>query len=336
MIDVLAFAETITEGFGRELEREARPSVPHPYMYASAFRVCDRRAAYELTQPEKLPPFPPEVLARFRRGNDRERDLLTDLARVGRNTTPAFTVIGQQERFVLKDHKGRVAISGKVDARLDLGPTGRPPLEVKAWSPRIVDDIERFEDVLENTWTQSGAYQLLTYLFAAGEPYGFLLLDRSGLPKVIPVTLDNHLDLVEAFLAKAERVLDAVIAGTLPPFLPDDPSECRRCPWYGAVCNPPLEGGEAYRVLTDPTLEALLERREAVKAAGKEFLDLDKEAKQHLRGVTAGVIGPFAITGKWGKQSRLDLPADLETQLKKQYTRVDPKGRFTLDITRLG
>jgi hypothetical protein len=321
-------ATSIGSSWAAFLAKDRRPAAPHDYVYASSWRACERRMAYELTIPDQQPPFPPEVIAKFRRGDDRERDLLADLMRIGRDAEPAFKVVGQQERFQLKDHKSRVAIVGKVDARLEVEGQ-RPPIEVKAWSPMMVDRIETFEDLFENPWTRSGGYQLLSYLYGAGEPYGFLLLDRSGIPRLLPVVLDENLDRMEEFLARAERVLDHVQAGTLPDYL-DDSAECRRCAWYGHTCNPPLSAVGA-TVLTDPDLEATLERWEALKPAGREFLDLDRDVKARLRGIESGIAGKFSIAGKWAKQSRLDLPANL----KKQYTVTDPKGRFTLDITRL-
>jgi hypothetical protein len=330
MTPAAVIAENIGRAWGAFLARGARPQTPHDIVYASAWRACDRRMFYELTQPQSLPPWEPEVLAKFRRGDDRERDLLSDLSRIGRDAEPRFNVIGQQERFTLKDHKGRIAISGRVDARLDLGNGARPPLEVKAWSPMLVDRIETFADLFENPWTKSGALQLLSYLYGAAEPFGFLLLDRSGIPKLVPVELDEHLDRVEEFLTRAERVLDYVAAGELPPFLEGEPDECRRCPWYGAVCNPPLDSGGVVKVLIDPALEAALERRAAIEKIGREYADLDDEIKKHLRGVTSAVVGKFSIRGRWGKSSRLELPPALKTQ----YTKTDPRGRFTLEITK--
>jgi hypothetical protein len=324
-----AIAESVASAWAAYLAREARPTAPHASVYASAWRPCERRMALELTQPDRLPPHPAEVVAKFRRGDDRERDLLIDATRVGRAADPPFSVINQQERFELRDHKGRVAIVGKVDARLEIDGY-RAPVEVKAWSPFLVDRIETFQDLFENPWTRSGGHQLLAYLYGAGVPFGFLLLDRSGLPRLLPVELEPNLDRMEDFLTRAERVLDHVQAGTLPDFLADDPDECRRCPWFGHTCNPPLSSPAA-RVFTDPELEAMLERREAIKALGYEFLDLDKQIKTQLRGVESGIAGHFQLRGHWGKQSRLELPEPL----KKQYTVTDPKGRFTLEITRL-
>lgn len=322
-------ASRIESAWSQYLEHDRRPQTPRPYVFASGYRVCERRMVLDMIEADKLPPFTPEVLAKFRRGEDRERNLLADLSKIGRDADPPFKLIGQQERFELRDHKSRVAIVGKVDARVEIAGQ-RAPLEVKAWSPQLVDRIESFADLFDSPWTRSGGFQLLSYLYGAGEPYGFLLLDRSGLPLLLPVELDAHLDRMEDFLARAERALDHRAAGTLPDYLQGDSAECQRCPFYGRACDPPLSA-MGTQVLNDPDLEAALERREQLKAAADEYDDIDKTVKKQLRGIESGVAGRFVIEGKWGKQSRVELPADL----KAQYTKTDPKGRFTLSITRL-
>jgi len=322
-------AESIGRSWASWLERGATPPTPHAYIYASGYRVCDRRMVYESTIPEQAPRWPADVLQRFRRGQDRERDLIADLTRIGRDADPPFAIVGQQERFTLRDHRSRTAIVGKVDARIRVRDYAAP-IEVKSWSPLITDRIERFADLFENPFTQTGAYQLLSYLFGAAEPFGFLLLDRSGIPKLVPVELDQNLDRMEAFLSKAERVLDHVLAGTLPDYL-DDPAECVRCPWYGAVCNPPLPAPDAVRLLVDPELEAGIERWHDGRAAGKAWNDLDEEIKGRLRGIESGVIGSFVIKGRWSKSTRVELPE----HLRKQYSVTNARGRFTLDVQKV-
>lgn len=329
MLTPAEIATSIGSAWGAHLARTSRPSTPHDTVYASAWRACDRRMVYEL-RGESVATWTPDTLAKFRRGDDRERDLLVDLARVGRDADPPFNVIGQQERFTLRDRRGRVAITGKVDARLELNGV-RAPLEIKAWSPYMVDRIESFADVFTNPWTRSGGYQLLAYLYGAGVPYGFLMLDRSGIPRLLPVELDAHLDRMEEFLTRAERVLDAHATGTLPPYLDNDPAECQRCPFYGSTCNPPLAALNPMQIIADPDLEAALTRREALTAAADEYDQIDRDVKKKLRGIEHGLVGAFAVRGTWGKSSRVELPADL----KSQYTVTDPRGRFTLEITRL-
>jgi hypothetical protein len=325
--DIAAVVEKAWEEF---LLADRRPSNPHPtHVYASAYRTCERRMVYELTVPDQQPPWDAFTLARFRRGNDRERDLLSDLGRIGRNAEPPFQIIGQQEAFRVRDRKGRYVISGKVDAFLTIA-SMRAPLEVKAWSPFLVDRIDTFADLFENVWTRSGGFQILSYLFGHSQPVGFLVLDRSGLPKLIPVVLDEHLDKMEDFLAKAERVVDHAQAETLPPFLQNDSAECQRCPFFGAVCQPDLSAKDT-TVITDPEIEAQLARWHELRETGKEWSSLDYKLKQQLRGIEAAIAGSFSISGRWGKSSRVDLPADL----KKQYTVTDPKGKFFLEIEKL-
>lgn len=305
------------------------PPAPHRYVYASGWRACDRRLVYDMTRPDSALPWSADQLANFRRGADRERDVLNDLSRIGRLITPPLKLIGQQRRFEVRDRAGRTAIVGKVDAVLERNGT-RCPLEVKSWSPRITDRISRFEDLFDHPWTRAGGYQLLAYLLGAGEPLGYLVLDRPGVPKILSVELEPHLTRIEEFLSRAEGALDHVAAGTLPDFLADDAAECQRCPYYGATCQPPLIPRTETRLF--PELEATLERREALADAAKEYAELDEQVKAQLRGVEQGVAGAFLIEGKWGKSSRVELPP----AMKAQYTVTNPKGRFTLTITKLG
>jgi hypothetical protein len=322
-------AGVVMRAYERFLEGQRVPAKPHPYVYASAFRPCERRMVLELVKPDRQLPLAADVLAKFRRGNDRERDLLVDLIRIGRDAEIPFSLVNQQERFELKGRDGTVVIAGKVDARLEMAGVSMP-LEVKSWAPSLVDRIETFDDLFENQWTRAGGFQLLSYLYGSNQPVGFLLLDRSGLPLLLPVELNPHLERMEEFLSRAERVVAHRNAGTLPDFH-DDPAECKRCPFYGSTCNPPLSAKVA-EVLVDPELEAHLERWHSLKPAGKEFEALDADLKRHLRGVEAAIVGPFVISGKWGKQSRLELPPDL----KKHYTKSVDRGRFSLEIQRIG
>lgn len=327
--DPAVIAQGIERAWEQWLLRDRFEPKPHPYVYASAYRACPRRMVYDLTVPDRQPPPDATRLAKYRRGNDRERDLLVDLSRIGRDAEPPFKIIGQQERFELRGRSGAVVLVGKVDAKVEIDDY-RAPLEVKSWAPFLVDKIETFEDLFENPWTRGGGYQLLSYLVGHNQPLGFMLLDRSGLPLVLPVALtDANLERMEAFLARAEGVVAHAAAGTLPDFI-DDPAECKRCDYYGSPCQPPIDVAGA-QVLTDPELEAHLERWHELKPAGKEWQALDIDLKKHLRGTEHALIGHFSLTGRWQKQSRVDLPDDL----KKRYTVTEPKGRFLLEIDRL-
>src|SRR5581483_11043741 len=78
-----------------------------PNVYASAYRSCVRQMVLQMTAGDMVKPWSADTLVNCRRGQDRERDLLADLKKIGRNAEPAFELVGEQERFELKDHRGR-------------------------------------------------------------------------------------------------------------------------------------------------------------------------------------------------------------------------------------
>jgi hypothetical protein len=327
-LSAASFAERLSATWADMMTKDRNPPSPRQYVYASSWRACDRRLVYDMVAPDQVQPFSPDTLANFRRGQDRERELLIDLARVGRANDPPFEVVGQQERFELSDRKGRIVIVGKTDCRIKFGRTSAP-VETKSWNVNTVARIHRFEDLFNNPWTRSGAYQLLCYLYGSNEPMGFMLLDRNGLPLILPVVLYDHLDKVEEFLSRAEIAMDHKKKGTLPGFH-KDPGECKRCAFFGTICQPPLKYDGA-QVLTDPEILEMLEIRERNKKAAKDFEWCDKELKKRLRGVEMGIAGGFSLAGKYGANTTYDLPP----AIKEEFKKVDPKGKFTLTITKV-
>lgn len=331
--DATALASVLTGALTATLERTRRPAAaPHPYVYLSSDPVCLRQGVLDM-QGAPRPEHSIDLIAKFQRADERERSSVAALDRAGFEGRPPFRLVGQQQRIEVKDRGGRVIAVGKVDAliRFDTDPPIVAPAEIKTWSPYLVDGIRDFDDVYNGNWTRSGASQLLLYCFAFGYRFGFLILDRPGIPVIIPVDLEHHLDRVEGFLQRAEAVVDHVAAGTLPDYT-TDPGLCRRCNYFGGACNPPVDHGPGAVVLTDPELESILDRREELRASGEEYNRLDRHVKERLRGVEAGFAGKYAIAGTWGKSSRVELPNDL----KAKYTRTDPRGRFTLEITKVG
>jgi hypothetical protein len=325
---VIDRVEAIQKAWTDFLERERIVPSPHRYVYASAYRECLLQMVRDMIEPGSVKPFEASVLANFRRGNDRERDITADLKRIGRLSDPPFEVIGEQERFELRDKKGRVAIVGKVDARLKFAGVS-VPVEVKSWNPNTVARIHRFEDLFENRWTRAGAHQLLAYLFGANEPLGFLLLDRPGIPLLLPVELEANLDRLERFLQKAETALDHVEAGTLPGFT-TEAEECKYCPYMGRTCNPPITHQAADLIIDDELIQKL-ERREALSEAADEYDALDKSVKEQLRGVDVAIAGPYLLEGHWSKTTKYEIPENI----KKQYAVTDLKGKFSLKIVRV-
>lgn len=305
-----------------------------PNVYASQFTPCARAMVLGMTPDHELPLWEPDRLASFRRGKDRERDIRTDLEHIGRVSYPPFEVERQQERFEIKDRKSRTVITGKIDGRLKFAGDRSRPFEIKAWSPMLIQNVKRFSDLFENKWTRKGAYQILMYLWGAGEDLGFMLLDRSGIPLVLPVELyaDGNESRVDEFIDTAQAAFDSRQAGELPNHIADS-AVCKACDYCGSHCQPPLLSGQGATILDDGELAAALDRRGALAETNKEFEQLDSQIKERLRGVELGIAGGWLIEGKWGKQTRMIFPDD---STKKQYEVTDPKGRFTLKLTKVG
>ena len=304
---------------------------PRTYVYASGRRDCKRAMALDLLHPEDWPVPAPDALERMERGKEREASIVARLQQIGPRCPVPFQVIEGQHRFEVKDRDGTVLIVGKIDGRLRFATREQPVFEIK--SGESFRRIETLEDFERSPWTRHAPDQLLSYLLAEGEPWGFFVIDRPGLPKLIRVDLEDHLDRAEAFLQEARLAIDAKAGKVpMPPFT-QDAGSCRRCSHYGKSCAPPLDFGEGAAMITDERLIDLAEVRERSAEAHQEYEEADKELKAALRGIELGVLGPFLVSGKWGRSTRLEFPSE---ECKKQFQVVDPKGRFLLTIEREG
>jgi hypothetical protein len=220
---------------------------------------------------------------------------------------------------------------GKVDLILDFG-RGNPqiPCELKDFHSNLTDRIFDFNDVLQGKWTQKAARQLLCYLYGSGEPLGILVFTRPGLPKLVPVWFEDHFDLVEEFLNKAQNALDHKEAGTLPGYI-EDLSECKRCNFYGLACQPPIASGEGTKIITDPETIEAIRRREELEPMADEYKAIDSDLKEKLRGIETALAGDYMIQGAWQPNTTYPVPKEI----KQQYKKVDPRGKFLIKFINL-
>jgi len=290
----------VLDAWVQELKADDRRFQPAA-VYASGRKKCVRAMALDLIAWDQKPAFEPEALERMRQGKEREKDIIARLIRIGNSARPRFEVIHEQYGENLKDRKGRIVIRMKIDGRFKFETGEHPPFEIKRYA--MADGIDTVEDFDKSPWTRGAVDQMLMYLLAHNEPFGFFVLETRGLPKLIAVFLDEHLERAEAFLRDAETAMDAKEAyaargqAALPPFI-NDPSECRRCPFFGRVCNPPVNAGAGIRVIDDPELEEWLKRRDELAPASSEYQRLDRAIKERFKGVELALIGDFQISGK--------------------------------------
>lgn len=328
--------QVIQDAWSVHLRRgQSDPSVKpnqRDYIYASQRRRCVRAMALDLIHPEELQPyrepFPDDALERMRTGNERENDICARLIAAGKYGDPPFTVKQQQTRFEIKDRDGTILIVGKIDGMIQFADREDVPFEVKSGdSFRRIRDLADFD---RSIWTWNKPDQLLSYLYGLNAPWGIFVLDAPGLPTMIPVELEDHLLRMESFLEEARQAVDARFGrGDLPPFYPDN-NECTRCPHFERSCTPPeIDFGEGVKVITptDTDLE-MLEAFTGNEDAAKAYDRAKRHLSKRLRGVELGLIGPYKVTGKWGKSTKYDVPPDI----KDQYKTVDPKGRFSWNL----
>lgn len=311
------------------------------HIYAGGRRKCLRRMVEEAVHPSYFPDFPVEMKAHFIRGEQRELDLRQSLERVGQLSMPRFTFEGVQEYISVKDRKGRVVIRGKIDGRIRWESRAKWPTEFKSWSVFLTDRIFTFQDLWNSPYTWGGAHQLLSYLYAQNEPYGLLVLDRPGLPRLIKVSLEEAFSLegMESFLKDAEICVDHIEAGTLPSYI-DDPAECRRCPIFGSHCNPPLSYDGA-AIITEDEILAQIEMHESLDQPRKDYKGIHEDLADYLQRMTPKtfkgknrkqiIAGKYLISASWNANTTYQIPEEI----KAQYKSTDDSGKFGFSVTKI-
>ena len=321
----------ITQAIETHLEqkraRQNRQFTPHNYCYASGYHPCVKHLYHDMKDGDSLPEFTPETLAKFERGNDREDALIHMLQDAGKVSEPPFKIAGTQMPLIIQNESGDKLISGKGDLMIQFEGEKPVPAEIKSWQTFTTDKLNRPVDLLDGVWTRKAAYQLAVYVTVSDAPYGYMILDRPGIPR--PIKFDRELCemLVHEFMDLAIDAQSAFDCGN-EPLMTDDLSECPKCKWYGLVCNPDIES-KCADILTDPELLEMIEARHDLTDQYKLYSAIDKKVKAKLRGIETGIAGNFLIQGKWGKSTRYEIP----DEIKAEYKVEDEKGRFTLKIT---
>jgi hypothetical protein len=141
---------------------------------------------------------------------------------------------------------------------------------------------------------------------------------------------------MEGFLADAETCVDHILAKTLPSFTADH-SECKRCPFFGSICQPPSFTNGA-KVLVDEQLIQQLERWHEIHGEGEEWKALDAALKKKLHGTDMAIAGGFLIEGQWQRDTKYNIPDDVKAridELKQPYAKKVEKGKYFLGITKI-
>lgn len=131
----------------------------------------------------------------------------------------------------------------------------------------------------------------------------------TGETKFIEVPFD--FDLGEKYLAKAERIYRA-LANNEPPEACDDISLCESCP-LAHIC------GECRRVPADidldDELDELIQRKESLAPAKKEYEEVDKQIKSKVGEREKLITGHYLIERKSFKKKAFTVPESVQYRI---------------------
>lgn len=247
----------------------------------------------------------------FDLGNTLEEHTINNIKEAG------YEVITPTQRSWQLDVKGGI-ITGREDIRIKDENGEFLPVEIKGISPFEFDKLNSVDDFLKSKrpYIQGYPAQLFVYMLHFGKEKGFFALTNklTGETKFIEVPFDY--DLGEKYLSKAERIYEALEKNE-PPAACENISFCENCQ-LAHVC------GECRRVPTDvdldEELDELINRKQELAEAKKEYEQVDKEIKAKIGEREKVLTGQYLIERK--------------SFLKKAFT-VPEKMQYRISIKRL-
>ncbi len=291
---------------------------------ASARRICARQMALDLIHPEDREDFDTDSMERMIRGRERDRAVSARLTNIGEMSKPTFDVNLRQRKFLIHDRnntdgsKGPVIVAGMVDGALEFDEPltarasriRRVPFEIK--SGMAAARVSKESDLPQSRWTKHFIDQILMYIYAMNQqglevPMGALVLEQPGLPLIIDVWLEDHLDRVESFLTDARAAVDVRYGrGDLPPYITDI-EECWACTHFRKSCSPDVDYGPGVSVVTDPDVIELLDVRGNSHETSKLYTKTHDKLKMMFKGIKHVIAGDWEITGKKNKAGQVRL-----------------------------
>lgn len=242
----------------------------------------------------------------FDLGNTLEEHTIKNIKEAG------YEIITPTQRSWQETVKGGI-ITGREDIRIKDENGELLPVEIKGISPFEYDKLNSIDDFLRSkrTYIQGYPAQLFVYMLHFGKEKGFFALTNklTGETKFIEVPFDY--ELAEKYLDKAERIYTALKADIAPDAC-EDISVCENCP-LAHIC------GECRRVPTDidldEELDELINRKEALSAAKKEYEQVDKEIKAKVGEREKVITGQYLIERKSFTKKAFTVPESVQYRI---------------------
>lgn len=267
---------------------------------------CERFLYLQIMHWEEIKPHDVGLQNIFDLGNIIEEHTINNIKEAG------YEVITPTQRSWQFNVRGGI-ITGREDIRIKDENGDLLPVEIKSISPFEFEKLNSVQDFLNSkkTWIQGYPAQLYIYMMHFGKEKGFFAITNklTGETKFIDVPFDY--DLGEKYLAKAERIYEALAKKEVPPAC-DDISYCENCP-LAHIC------GESRRVPADvdidEELDALIDRKQELSEAKKEYEQVDKEIKAKVGEREKLITGHYLIERKSFTKKAFTVPESVQYRI---------------------
>lgn len=265
---------------------------------------CERYLFLLLTKWEEQKPHDVGLQNVFDLGNTLEAHTIENIKEAG------YEVITPTQRSWKID---KPFITGREDIRIKDEHGELLPVEIKGLSPQEFAKLNSVEDFLNSTkpWIRGYPAQLYVYLYHFEKEHGFFAITNklTGETKFIDVPFDY--DYADAMLKKAERIYEAVQSGIAPDAC-DDMSLCENCSLQhvcGSVKRVPAD------FELDDELDNLIEKKQALAAAKREYEDIDKEIKQRIGERQKVITGNYVIVRSEFRKKAFSVPESIQHRI---------------------
>lgn len=239
----------------------------------------------------------------FDLGNTLEEHTIKNIKEAG------FEIVTPTVRSWKENVKGGI-ITGREDIRIKDENGELLPVEIKGISPFEFDKLNCVDDFLKSKRAYIRAYpaQLFVYMLKFAKEKGFFALTNklTGETKFIEAPFDY--DYGEKLLQKAERIYSALERNETPAAC-DDLAVCENCS-LAHIC------GESRRVPADidldDELDALIDRKQELAAARKEYEDVDKQIKMRVGDREKIITGHYLIERKSFVKKAFTVPESVQ------------------------
>ena len=246
---------------------------------------CERYLYLLLRHWDEQKPHDVGLQSIFNLGNSIEEFTIENIKRAG------FEVITPTVRSWKIE---KPLITGREDIRIKDENGELLPVEIKGISPFEFDKLNTVDDFMKSKRSYIRGYpaQLQIYMYYFAKEKGFFALTNklTGETKFIEMPFDY--EYAESLLQKAERIYKA-LDEEAPPDACEDISVCEGCS-LAHIC------GECRRVPADidldEELDALIDRKNELAAAKKEYEQIDKEIKARVGERDKVITGQYLIT----------------------------------------